>query len=485
MSNTEDSTSQVHKRELDQGSEDNNQPKKLKTEVTDDQLNDIFDGPIPGLNSNDTGLGDFDAIGSNQNLSSNNIEIDFDNLPANILESTNTNGFSNTTDAHKSGSQTPGLQTPGINSGVNTVTSNAPTPKPYTNIDTSRKGTPMGNETYSLNDTNDIKGNIKTEPYQSVPINRMNPLVQQAHGIQGLNTSNIDRPSSSSNNNAADKRPFHTNDPSKLNDAIAAAGVDIQHEEEMLMQNQLNLRQDVTREQKLLMRSQKTPSFLNSYHVASFMNKIAKENGVTQNFLEDPELLELMSASCENWLSHIITKTIILSRHRRRGIPNLNSKGKQTGSIQRSELSKELRNLANKQKELEEKRVNKRIILGLESGIGSVNDDEAGSGKAGAEETLHRAANATAAMMTMNPGRKKYSWMTANSNSTDDKNGTTEKSTAGKQSSIISVRGDNGLRYREIRSGNSVTMKDLLGAIEDERMGTEKAVLKGYAKLKD
>lgn len=127
------------------------------------------------------------------------------------------------------------------------------------------------------------------------------------------------------------------------------------------------------------------------------------------------------------------------------------------------------------------------MALGLEKDGTDPGNGDPANGKAGAEETLHRAANATAAMMTMNPGRKKYSWMTANAGSGggDDSKVASEKDGKSKQSSIIAARGDNGLRFREIRSGNSVTMKDLLGALEDERMGTEKAVLKGYAKLKD
>lgn len=140
---------------------------------------------------------------------------------------------------------------------------------------------------------------------------------------------------------------------------------------------------------------------------------------------------------------------------------------------------------------MEEKRVNKRVMLGLEKSTKDASkNDENGESKAGAEETLHRAANATAAMMTMNPGRKKYSWMTSSATAGGGSDfgkssGGSSKDSGKHQSPIISVRGDNGLRFREIRSGNSIIMKDLLGAIEDEKMGTRNAVIKGYAKLKD
>lgn len=67
----------------------------------------------------------------------------------------------------------------------------------------------------------------------------------------------------------------------------------------------------------------------------------------------------------------------------------------------------------------------------------------------------------------------------------DDSKQGAAKDGGAKQSSILSSRGDNGLRYREIRTGNMVTTKDLLGVLEDERVGTSKAVIKGYARLKD
>ncbi|EGW33025.1 uncharacterized protein SPAPADRAFT_60348, partial [Spathaspora passalidarum NRRL Y-27907] len=216
-----------------------------------------------------------------------------------------------------------------------------------------------------------------------------------------------------------EKEKLDNTDPSKLNDAIAAAGVDIQQEEELLFQQQMNRRSDVSKDLKQIIKTSQPPAFLNNYHLAAFMNKVAKENGVQQNFLQDGDMLELVSGACETWLSRIATKTIMLSRHRRRGIPNVTGKRGQGhhsssssgASIPRSELSKELRNLAIKQKELEEKRVSKRILLGLEKSSSDPTADAEGGDKAGVEETLHRAANATAAMMTMNPGRKKYSWM--------------------------------------------------------------------------
>lgn len=280
-------------------------------------------------------------------------------------------------------------------------------------------------------------------------------------------------------------------DPSKLNDALAAAGVDIQREEELLFTNfsrgALNPYQ-----QQLVNRQRQGYSqlnaFLHPYHVALAMNRTARDNRVMQNFMVDPEMLDLMSCACKEWLSNIVTKTVALANHRRRNIPAFNQKNKGSAkqkphvASQRSEVSKELRNLALRQKELEERRVVKRALLGLEKSSDVA--PETGN-KAGADETLHRAANATAAMMTMNP-KKKYSWMTSGSGSTaEDSASVGSKDSGAKQSALISARGDNGLRYREIRTGNMITSKDLLLVLETERMGTSKAVIKGYARLKD
>lgn len=278
-----------------------------------------------------------------------------------------------------------------------------------------------------------------------------------------------------------------SNDPTKLNDALAVAGVDIQREEELLMQQQQNRQprynMGYLQNQFYNTRPALPATFLYPYHLASYMQKVARENGVVQSFYQDPEMLELMSAACEYWLSNIVTKTVMLSRHRRRGISSFNKDKKVPAPNQRSEFTRELRNLALKQREMEEKRVNKRLALGLEKT--GENDSGESASKAGAEETLHRAANATAAMMTMNSGRKKYSWMTAGSGSGPDDVKGSPSADKGRASHLLAARGDNGLRYREIRTGNTVTMKDLLGALEDERMGTDKAIIKGYAKMKD
>ncbi|KAI5965221.1 TAF4 [Candida pseudojiufengensis] len=278
-------------------------------------------------------------------------------------------------------------------------------------------------------------------------------------------------------------------DTSKLNDAIAAAGVDIQREEELLLQQQQSRRFEGLQDRPSFTTTSKTTPFLNPYHLAAFIDKIAKTRQINQNFLEDGDMLNLISAACENWIAHIASKTLILSRHRRRGIVTSSTKkntssSSSSSSFQRSGVSRELRNMALRQKEMEEKRVQKRLALGLEKSSHDSTNEENNDGKAGAEDSMHRAANATASMMTM--GKKKYSWMNAgggNSSGADFDKGS--NGVKNRQSPIIAIRGDNGLRYREVRSGNSIVLKDLLGAIEDQKKGTQHAIVKGYAKLRD
>ncbi|KAI5952418.1 TAF4 [Candida jiufengensis] len=330
--------------------------------------------------------------------------------------------------------------------------------------------TELQNSMNILQDQNNLDTNTTTSTSLATPniTTATNPLTAQ-------NTSKV-------------QQDQEKQDTSKLNDAIAAAGVDIQKEEELLLQQQQSRRFEGFQDRPGFTTTSKTSPFLNPYHLAAFIVKIAKTRQINQNFLEDGDMLNLISGACENWIAHIASKTLILSRHRRRGILTSSSKksnsSSSSSSFQRSGVSKELRNMALKQKEMEEKRVQKRIALGLEKSAHDPTNDENGDSKAGADETLHRAANATASMMTM--GKKKYSWMNAGggnaNNATADSGNSGSKS---KQSPIISIRGDNGLRYREVRSGNSIVLKDLLGAIEDEKKGTQQAVIKGYAKLRD
>lgn len=323
-------------------------------------------------------------------------------------------------------------------------------------------------------------------PQSQPPPRQAYPPNYAQYGSYNQTPSYESRPSN--NSSSSQSAAALAADPNKLNDALAAAGVNIAEEEEISLN--LHLRafatQSQTYRQQPLLKQRLSP-FLNLYQLAQFMTKVAKENGVHQNFHSDHEMLELMLAACENWMMQIMLKTLLLSHHRRRGIAlfqqpqdNPQKQPKRQGLQQRLELSRELRNMAAKQKELEEKRIQKRVALGLEKDANSPAASDAKG--AAAEEALYRLTNETVAMMTT--GKKKYAWMDAGGGN-DKKASLLTLAEKNKQSALITARGDNGLRYREIRLGNLVMMKDLLSALELERMGTQKAMLKGYAKLKE
>lgn len=255
-----------------------------------------------------------------------------------------------------------------------------------------------------------------------------------------------------------------SNDPDKLSDAILAAGIDLKAEESFLL---------VSNQNKFTTSNASgswTPAKIRDLkQFGGFMNKVLKENALNQLSTSKLDTVELVQLACDQFLTDIVTNAIIMSRHRRRPMKTKKS----SSSSHRSEISRALRDLAIKDKEAEEKRMEKRAALGLDTGDGS-------GDKAGAEETLHRAANATAAMMMAGSKKKKYSWMTGSNNA----NGAAGASQLeGSTNPAIAARGDTGIRYREAREEPGVALRDLVAALETKRMGVDRALTKAYTKL--
>ncbi|GME84236.1 unnamed protein product [Ambrosiozyma monospora] len=250
-------------------------------------------------------------------------------------------------------------------------------------------------------------------------------------------TSNLTRRQSKPANKSSQQNP------EELADAVAAAGVNIRAEEEALISGL-----SVSKKQL------EPNNFLKPQQLAWFMNRVMEEQGLKLMDV-DPELMNIMSVACENYMSNIVTDTIIMSRHRR--VP-LKTKHKQSVGSSKSEISKALRDIATKQKEREERRVKKRIALGLEE---EKKDEEI------AEE--HKQTNVTASLMMGGSKKKKYSWMQSGSS----------------RSNSINARGDNGIRYREARQEPGIVLRDLMSAIENRRMGVRNTIVKGYSKMRD
>jgi hypothetical protein len=270
-------------------------------------------------------------------------------------------------------------------------------------------------------------------------------------------------------------------DPDKLSDALLSAGVDLKAEEALLTQNQLNFQGSFTNvhpvsQQPLV----QLDPFLDVRNLTAFVNKIVLANKLkplNSGIEDDKQILDLITASCEEWMKGILTSTIILSRHRKRSSNKLSKK--------RSDVSKALRELAVKDKLQEENRFERKKKLGLSSDGGE---------KEGTEEIQHKATNATVAMMTGGKKKKKYSWMTGGTGAAGGGAGGAGGAGGGGGGGVGGGGGKSGgggsgndqtIRYREAREEQGIAVRDLLSSLEKKRMGVEKTLVKGYAKLKD
>lgn len=245
-----------------------------------------------------------------------------------------------------------------------------------------------------------------------------------------------------------------------LSDAVAASGVNIRAEEEAMVTGLSISKRQIEQN-----------TFLKPNQLHWFMNKTLEEQGI-KPVVTDHEVSNLISASCEHYMTQILTDTIVMMRHRRHSSNIQKSTSKSGGKKSKSkssvnshsslnsksELSKALRDIASKHKDREDKRIRRRIFLGLE--------------EEKLEEDLiqdHKQTNLTASLMMSGSKKKKYSWMQSSSSS----------------SNAINFRGDNGIRYREAREEQAIVLRDLIAALENRRIGVSNALLKGYARLRD
>ncbi|CCD24407.1 Taf4p NDAI_0D00930 [Naumovozyma dairenensis CBS 421] len=259
-------------------------------------------------------------------------------------------------------------------------------------------------------------------------------------------------------------------DPNKMQDVLFSAGVDIR-EEEALLHSSINQSKSKT---PLDIKIPPHPPFLHPEQVNKFMQRVMLEQQHhqilinQQNYKQNPkqktpEILQMISDACEDYMKDIITNTLVISRHRRKAI--------KVNTGRRSEISMILRTMAINEKKEEEKRVKKRIALGLEK--------EDLENKLDSEETLHRASNVTAGLRA--GSKKQYGWLTSSVNKPTN---TTVKS-AGKVAAEIAARGELGLKFREAREEPGIVMRDLLFALENRRIGVHNVISKGYARIRD
>ncbi|GAV53021.1 hypothetical protein ZYGR_0AI03030 [Zygosaccharomyces rouxii] len=249
-------------------------------------------------------------------------------------------------------------------------------------------------------------------------------------------------------------------DPNKMSDVLFSAGVDIR-EEEALLNSSVNASKSHL--QSTDVKIPPHPPFLHPDQVNQFMRRVCKEQNFSQNFAKNPEILRMMSSACESYMRDVITNSLIISRHRRKAV--------KINSGRRSETSVALKSIAMNQKKEEERRVKKRIALGLEK--------EDLENKMDSEETLHRASNVTAGLRA--GSKKQYGWLTSSTNKPTSLGGLS----SGKVASAVAARGDTGLRFREAREEPGIVMRDLLYALENRRNGVHNVISKGYARIRD
>lgn len=244
-------------------------------------------------------------------------------------------------------------------------------------------------------------------------------------------------------------------DPDQLSDALLSAGVDLKEEENLLsstLQAPDSARLDsrngsisVYPQTKLVV-----TNLLDTKNLQNIVRKTSTEMGIKHVYDKEQDISTLLSLSCEEWLSDIITDAIVLSRHRRKSRNDVHSN-----------LSRVLRNIAIKDKEREDQANARKAVLQPDSQ--AAQEDK----KNTSEETQYRQANLTASMMT---GKKKYSWLTG--------------SGPGNNPNRTDFRADSHIRFREAREEPGIALRDLLGALEEKRFGVEKAIIKGYARFK-
>lgn len=313
----------------------------------------------------------------------------------------------------------------------------------------------------------------RTDDKSSLPPNSMKPttMLKREDSKSGLALPKKDerktrtgapvgRPPNSQKGRKNDPSAKQQSDPNKMQDVLFSAGVDIK-EEEALLNSSVNLSNLNTLNSNPPIHRQ--PPLLHPTKVANFMKRVAREHSFIQNFEKNPDLLDMMSSALEYYMRDILTNALVVSRQRRRGI--------KVNAGRRSHVSAVLRNIALQQKKEEEKRVKKRVALGLEK--------EDYNTKVDSDETLHRASNVTAGLRA--GAKKQYGWLTSSST----KATTVANKTLGKVASDIASRGENGLKYREAREEPGIVMRDLLYALENRRVGVQNIISKGYARIRD
>lgn len=344
----------------------------------------------------------------------------------------------------------------------------------------SDKNTKIKQEETTKNTVDNTSNSSTTTTTTIKPLPLSNPDKKPITSTQSTTTTskkndNNDKNTSTSNSNNKPVSNKTQTDPNKMQDVLFSAGVDIR-EEEALLTGSVTATRNQAKNNSSNSGSGSNNSaivpphlpFLHPDQLSKFMKRVSKEHHFDHDYLKNltknnGEILNMVSTSCETYMRDIITNALIVSRHRRRGV--------QLNTGRRSEVAIALKSIAQSQKKEEERRLKKRIALGLEK--------EDLENKVDSEETLHRASNVTAGLRA--GSKKHYGWLTASV----AKPTTFTIKSAGKIANEIAARGETGLRFREAREEPGIVMRDLLFALENRRNGVHNVITKGYARIRD
>ena len=258
-------------------------------------------------------------------------------------------------------------------------------------------------------------------------------------------------------------------DPEQMGDVLNAAGVDLREEESLLSKGLVNEPGGLAGAR--LLHAPKDNDFrsmlLSADYLRDKMSSIASEQGLKLGIDPGPSAgglsndpLGLISTSCEEWLSTLLEEAAAYSRHRRLAL-------NPTSNQEQSEVSVALKALVRKDKEAEAKHDALKAKLGL------TGQPDEGKDK---DENAQKTVNDTARLLTGTIGRKKkFSWMADGA------------SNAGSSAARGSTRRQNAdpTRFREIKEENGIVMRDLIPALERKHDGVKKALIRGYAKLRN
>lgn len=264
------------------------------------------------------------------------------------------------------------------------------------------------------------------------------------------------------------------------NDVFGGAGINLQDEERNMTAFEVPRRVGSLAQQQIQYAGEQArkSDFLDFPALQYLINRKLSESGLNKF---DNEIHGLMGMALKERLTGLMTRMVVLSKHRCAPPP---ANGKPIDDVGRI-----LRNISLKEAEDEERRrtiasarrAEEEAKRRAEEEASSASKRKPGSARTLTEQAIARNANATAQMMLNQSGGKKYSWMTGAPNTSQ----LPRRGTAVAGASISA----NVFKTATEEHGGQITLKDFINALELEgediigRGG--KALLRAYTQLKD